>query len=160
MDRGAWQAAVHGVTESGMTERLSFSTFFSIYIYTHTHIYNSFPAKVITKYWVGFPMLYSRPFLAIYFICSSESHLVVSNSFVTPTDCSLPGSSIHGISQARIREWVAVPFSRDLPKPGIKPRSLTLQADSLLSEPPEKPTYGSESLSGSVVSNSLRPHEL
>ena len=105
-------------------------------------------------------MLYSRPFLTIYFICSSESHLVVSNSFVTLTDCSLPGSSIHGISQARIREWVAVPFSRDLPKPGIKPRSLTLQADSLLSEPPEKPTYGSGSLSGSAVSNSLRPHEL
>ena len=27
-------------------------------------------------------------------------------------DCSLPGSSIHGILQARILEWVAVPFSR------------------------------------------------
>jgi len=27
-------------------------------------------------------------------------------------DCSLPGSSIHGIFQARILEWVAVPFSR------------------------------------------------
>ena len=29
-----------------------------------------------------------------------------------PMDCSLPGSSIHGIFQARILEWVAVPFSR------------------------------------------------
>ena len=29
-----------------------------------------------------------------------------------PMDCSLPGSSIHGISQARILEWVAVSFSR------------------------------------------------
>ena len=27
-------------------------------------------------------------------------------------DCSLPGSSVHGILQARILEWVAVPFSR------------------------------------------------
>ena len=27
-------------------------------------------------------------------------------------DCSLPGSSVHGILQARIREWVAMPFSR------------------------------------------------
>ena len=27
-------------------------------------------------------------------------------------DCSLPGSSVHGISQARILEWVAIPFSR------------------------------------------------
>ena len=105
-------------------------------------------------------MLYSRSLLVTYFIYGSESHLVVSNSFVTPKEYSLPGSSVHGISQARILEWVAVPFSRDLSKPGIKPRSLTLQADSLLAEPPEKPTYESESVSWSVVSNSLQSHEL
>ena len=29
-----------------------------------------------------------------------------------PTDCSLPGSSVHKILQARILEWVAIPFSR------------------------------------------------
>ena len=29
-----------------------------------------------------------------------------------PMDCSLPGSSVHGIFQARILEWVAIPFSR------------------------------------------------
>ena len=29
-----------------------------------------------------------------------------------PMDCSLPGFSVHGISQARILEWVAIPFSR------------------------------------------------
>ena len=29
-----------------------------------------------------------------------------------PTDCSLPGSSVHGILQARILEWVAISFSR------------------------------------------------
>ena len=29
-----------------------------------------------------------------------------------PTDCSIPGSSIHGIFQARVLEWVAIPFSR------------------------------------------------
>ena len=27
-----------------------------------------------------------------------------------PVDCSLPGSSVHGILQARILEWVAIPF--------------------------------------------------
>ena len=54
-------------------------------------------------------------------------------------DWSLPGSSVHGILQARILEWVAILFSRDLPNPVIKPRSPTLQADSLLSEPPGKP---------------------
>ena len=32
--------------------------------------------------------------------------------FATPMDCSLPGSPIHGILQARMLEWVSVPFSR------------------------------------------------
>ena len=41
----------------------------------------------------------------------SESCSVVSNS-LSPMDCGLPGSSVHGILQARILEWVAVPFSR------------------------------------------------
>ena len=44
-----------------------------------------------------------------------------------PMDCSLPGSSVHGILQARILEWVAIPFSRDLPHSGIKPESPALQ---------------------------------
>ena len=56
-----------------------------------------------------------------------------------PMDCSPPGSSVHEILQARILEWVAMPSSRDLPDPGIEPRSPALQADSLLSEPPGKP---------------------
>ena len=32
-------------------------------------------------------------------------------------DCSLPGSSVHGILQARILEWVAIPFSRGSSQP-------------------------------------------
>ena len=51
-------------------------------------------------------------------------------------DCSLPGSCVHGILQARILEWVAISFSGDLPGLGIKPTSPALQADSLPSEPP------------------------
>ena len=34
-----------------------------------------------------------------------------------PQDCSLPGSSVHGILQARMPEWVAVPFSRGSSQP-------------------------------------------
>ena len=41
---------------------------------------------------------------------------------------SPPGSSVLGILQARILEGVTIPFSRDLPDPGIKPRSSALQA--------------------------------
>ena len=56
-----------------------------------------------------------------------------------PMDCSLPGSSVLGIFQARILEWVAIPSPGDLPNPGIKPGSPTLQTDALPSEPPGKP---------------------
>ena len=52
-----------------------------------------------------------------------------------PTDSSLPGSSVHAISQARILEWVAIPFSQDSFSPGINSGSLALQADASLSEP-------------------------
>ena len=41
-------------------------------------------------------------------------------------DCS-PPDSVRGILQA-ILEWVAMPFSRDLPNPGIEPTSLTSPA--------------------------------
>ena len=45
-----------------------------------------------------------------------------------PMDYSPPGSSIHGILQATILEWVSISYSRDLPNPGMEPRSLTSPA--------------------------------
>ena len=38
-------------------------------------------------------------------------------------DCSLPGSSVHGILQAGILEWIAISSSGDLPHPEIEPTS-------------------------------------
>ena len=52
-----------------------------------------------------------------------------------PMDCSPPASSVHGILQARILEWVAMPSSRGSSRPRDEPASPALQADSLLSEP-------------------------
>ena len=52
-------------------------------------------------------------------------------------DCKLPGSSVHGILQARILEWVAMPYllqgifpvqGWDLPSPGMEPASLSSPA--------------------------------
>ena len=66
-----------------------------------------------------------------------------------PIDQSPPGSSVHGILQARILEWVAMPSSRDLPDPGLEPTSLHLlhwQAGSLPLAPSRKPTLYSYSL--------------
>ena len=47
------------------------------------------------------------------------THLLVTQSclFCDPMDSSLWGSSVHGVSQARILEWVAIPFSRGLSRP-------------------------------------------
>ena len=59
-----------------------------------------------------------------------------------PTDCSPPDSSVHGILQARILEWIAMPSSGDLPNPGKEPASPVipaLQVDSVHAEPPGKP---------------------
>ena len=50
-----------------------------------------------------------------------------------PMDCSLPGSSVDAIIQARILEWIAMLSSRATSNPGIEPMSLapsTVQADS------------------------------
>ena len=51
------------------------------------------------------------------------------------TLCDPMDYTVHGILQARIVEWVAFPFSRDLPNPGIEPRFPALQVDSLPAEP-------------------------
>ena len=46
----------------------------------------------------------------IYYYCVSPS---VVSTLCDPMDCSPPGHSVCGILQARIREWVAIPFSRE-----------------------------------------------
>ena len=72
------------------------------------------------------------------FIPNGATESEVTQSCLTlcdPMDCSLPGSSVHGIFQARILEWVAISFSRDLSDQGIEPRSPALLADALPSEP-------------------------
>ena len=54
-------------------------------------------------------------------------------------DCSLPGSSIHGILQARILEWLAISFSGGSSQPRDRTQVSALQADALPPEPPGKP---------------------
>ena len=51
----------------------------------------------------------------------SESEVAQScRTLSDPMDCSLPGSSVHGISQARVLEWGAIAFSRKGALPGFK----------------------------------------
>ena len=74
---------------------------------------------------------------------STHQHLKIATYFYThwkcqlhnrvqlcdPMGCSLPGSSVHGILQARILQWFAISSSRGSSKPGIEPRFPALQAD-------------------------------
>ena len=57
-----------------------------------------------------------------------------------PMDYSPPGSSVHGDSPGKNTGWSGLPCLSpgDLPNPGLEPRPPTLQADSLLSDPPGK----------------------
>ena len=50
-------------------------------------------------------------------------------------DCRLPGSSVHGSLQARILEWVAIPFSRGYSQPRDQTPSAVLQVDSFTEAP-------------------------
>ena len=51
----------------------------------------------------------------------SESEGAQSNlTLRDPMDCSLPGSSIHGIFQARVLEWGAIAFSNENPMNNMK----------------------------------------
>ena len=64
-----------------------------------------------------------------------------------PMDCSLSGSSVHGIFQATVL-WSGLPFPSpgDFPNLGNKPGSPALRADALPWEPSGKPTLDSRSL--------------
>ena len=57
-------------------------------------------------------------------------------SLCDPMDSNPPGSSVHGILQARTLEWVAIPFSRGSFCPRDWTQVSCIQTDSLLSEPP------------------------
>ena len=74
--------------------------------------------------------------------------------FRDPMDCSLPASSVHGILQARILEWAAMPPPGDLPHTRTKPMSPALQVDSLPTEPPwEAPMESLHSTNSLLVKN-------
>ena len=84
--------------------------------------------KSPTNYYICFLIFFI--FAICYFLVQSCPTLW------NPMDCSLQGSSVHEIFQARVLEWVAFPSLGYLPDPGIKPGSPELQADALPSEPP------------------------
>ena len=86
-----------------------------------------------------------RPF-CLYVIrgCMYASTLSYVQLFVTPWTVAPPGSSIHGISQAGILEWLPFPSPGALPDPGIEPASPALAGGFFTTEPHEKSSPLSE----------------
>ena len=75
-------------------------------------------------------------------VCYAQKLLHWCLALCDPVGCSTPGSSVHGILQARILEWVAMPSSRGSSRPRDRPCLLHLlhwQAGSLPLAPPGKP---------------------
>ena len=95
-DGGAWWAAVYGVAQS-RTRLKRFSSSSS----SSKHTQRGFPGGASGKE----PACQCRK-------VKNESEVAQSCPILSdPMDCSLPGSSTHGIFQARVLEWVAVSFS-------------------------------------------------
>ena len=99
MERGAGQATVHGVAKSQtwlkwlimhVCNKSSHCLLMSPFLSMNTSRYKEFKSLVQSRAYV---------LSCVLALCD-------------PMDCSLPGSSVHGISQARILEWVAISCSR------------------------------------------------
>ena len=76
------------------------------------------------------------PFVFPFVVVSSPSYVQL---FVTPMDCSLPGSSV--------LEWFATSFSRDLPDPGIKPTFPALAGGFFTAQPDQESPYSVQLIS-------------
>ena len=92
--------------------------------------------------------------LTFFFFLHHELVTLSRSTLCHPRDCSPPGFSVHGISQARVL-GVGCHAIGGLSDPGIKPGSPALQADSLPSEPPRKPIF---CISSGLISLVLYPN--
>ena len=102
-----------------------------IYSNTHTHIF--IPISQLSTLLIG---LAAQKLSNVKKVKVLAAQLCLT--LCDPMDCSPPGSSVHGILQARILEWVDIPFSRGSPWP-MRTWVSALQEDSLPSKPLGKP---------------------
>ena len=103
MNKEAWRAVIHGVTKSRtrLRDRTELnSAGATVYIFSFDSMLNTSPVWCL-------PLQDPSP-------CSYTSGVLVTQFCLTlcdPMDCSPSGSSVQGILQARILEWVAMSFS-------------------------------------------------
>ena len=77
----------------------------------------------------------TRNFFVLFCISVTKSCLTLCDLM----DCSPPDSSVHGISQARILEWVAISFSRGSSRPRVQTHSSCIPGRFFTAEPPGGP---------------------
>ena len=108
MDGGAWWAIVHGVAKS--RTRLSDFTFTSHFhaLEKEMATHSSVLAWRIPGTWEPVGLLS----MGSHRVGHDCRDLAACPTLCDPMDCSLPGSSVHGILKARILEWMAISFSR------------------------------------------------
>ena len=146
-DRGDWHAAVHGVTESqtgpsdwttatkkrrdfGGCPRISVGLWRTTSLKEGLHLWKKNEQEIDKPFlelkssfeWAQSltGLKWSTPSLNTVCVSAAQSCLTLCD----PRDCSPPGSSVHGIFQARILEQVAISYSRGSSDPGIESVSL------------------------------------
>ena len=127
---------------SGFPKRIHEQSFYSWVLYVqlrfqlsshnfHPQYLWQFSKQLADSYLVFFVLSVTTPGYPLKW---SESGSVMSNS-VTPWTVARQAPLSIGFSRPQLLEWVSVPFSGGSSQSGIRPRSPTLQADYLLSEP-------------------------
>ena len=108
-----------GCKESNMTEQLTHA-----HTHTHTHFLQhrillschlpcSFPSGLVSILSFNIQNTARKPSSKVWFELLQFSLVAqLCPTLCDPVDCSPPGFSVYGILQARILEWVAIPFSR------------------------------------------------
>ena len=144
MDRGAWRAAVHGVARVGhdlvtKPPPPPPCRWISSRCYSHIsdiHNWTAFSQLMVLRTainlkatlisWGNFRTANESRDVTRPYACTRAKLLQLCTTLCDPVDCSLPGSSVHGISQARYRSGLPFPSPGDLPHPGNKPTSSAL----------------------------------
>ena len=99
-----------------------------IYMTRWTHVKPPYvgatgPPEGLGRFVGGFPCMAGRASDYNWLVVCAKS-LQLCATLYGAVDCSLPGCSVHGILQARIRKWVVTSHPGDHPDPGIEPASL------------------------------------
>ena len=149
LSKKCWLRLVHGLGPNTLKCRRFFGgfiCFIRVFFYLSFWIYNStYGKKKFFLFFIKSKRVHSEStsapkddhcyfwncILRVLYACMHAESFQLCPILWDPMGCSLPGSSVHGILQARILKWLLCPLSRDLLDPGIKPCRYLLHLSSL-----------------------------